>query len=284
MPWMQKSLVLLFKWINIRVIYAIMGCVAPFYMLFNQRGYLAIYRYFRKGFGYSPLPAFIKVWQNHYTFGKIIMDRFAVYAGKRFSVTIDNETLFLELARKPEGFLIISSHVGNYELTGYSLVAADKKINALIFGGETETVIKNRAKMFADKNIGMILLKEDMSHLFEINNALMQGEIISMPGDRVFGSQKSVPCKFMGDTAEFPAGPFALAIQRDLPALALFAMKESSKQYRIKVYKLDSPDKTLKRAEQIAALAQSFANTVERTIREYPEQWFNYYDFWQKKR
>ena len=112
----------------------------------------------------------------------------------------------------------------------------------------------------------------------------MQGEIISMPGDRVFGSQKSVPCKFMGDTAEFPAGPFALAIQRDLPALALFAMKESSKQYRIKVYKLDSPDKTLKRAEQIAALAQSFANTVERTIREYPEQWFNYYDFWQKKR
>jgi predicted LPLAT superfamily acyltransferase len=284
MPWMQRSLVIFFKWINIKVIYGIMGCVAPFYMLFNHKGYLAIYSYFRKRFGYSPLPAFFKVWQNHYTFGKIIMDRFAVYAGNKFDVVIENEEVFLNLSRNPEGFLMISSHVGNYEIAGYSLVAAEKRVNALIFGGETQTVIENRVKMFADRNIGMIQVKEDMSHLFEINNALLRGEIISMPGDRVFGSQKSVPCNFLGEKAEFPAGPFAVAVQRDLPALAIFAIKVSTKSYKIRVCKLDTPDATLKRADKVAVLAQSFANKVEETIKESPEQWFNYYDFWLKKR
>ena len=35
-----------------------------------------------------------------------------------------------------------------------------------VFGGEKESVMKNREKMFGDKNIRMIAMQPDMSHVF----------------------------------------------------------------------------------------------------------------------
>ena len=61
-----------------------------------------------------------------------------------------------------------------------------------MFYGEKQTVMENRTDMFSDKNIRMIPVKNDMSHLFLIDHALQQGEIVSMPADRIFGSQKYV--------------------------------------------------------------------------------------------
>ena len=64
-------------------------------------------------------------------------------------------------------------------------------INALVFGGETETVMENRQRLLSQNNMNMIAVKEDLSHLFAINAALDNGEMVSMPADRIFGSQKS---------------------------------------------------------------------------------------------
>ena len=48
----QRALLLLFRYVDIRVGYAILGLVIPFYMIFNRSGYKAIKDYFRRK-GYS---------------------------------------------------------------------------------------------------------------------------------------------------------------------------------------------------------------------------------------
>ena len=45
-----------------------------------------------------------------------------------------------------------------------------------------------------------------MGHLFEINAALANGEVVSMPSDRVFGSDKHLAIDFLGEKAKFPYG------------------------------------------------------------------------------
>lgn len=279
MPWMHRSLVFMFKWINIRFFYAVMGFVVIFYMIFNRMGYLSMYSFFRKRFNFSPLKSFCYVYLNHFKFGQIILDRFAFYAGNKFEMEIIGNDSFTDLLKQDEGFLMLSSHVGNYELCGYHLKSDSKKIHALIFAGEAETVMQNRAKMFDGHNICMIPVKSDMSHLFAVNNALGDGDIVSMPGDRVIGSQKSLMCRFFGADASFPYGPFATAVQREVPILPIFVMKESSKKYKIFVNKIDFPQEG-RRNEKAPVMAQQFAQMLESTVREYPTQWFNYYDFW----
>ena len=277
--WMQKSLIFLFKWINIRILYAVMSLVIPFYMLFNRKGYMSMYSYFHERLSYTPFKSFINVYVNHYTFGQIILDRFAFYAGKRFNINIIGNENYENLINEENGFIMLSSHIGNYELAGYHLKATKKNIYALIFGGETETVMKNRSKMFDGHNINMIPVKSDMSHLFEINNALRDGNIVSMPGDRIFGSAKYVDLMFLGKNAKFPMGPFAIAAQRDVPIISIFVMKEATYNYTIYVNEINSLGNN--RKEKVESMSKQFIKNLEDIVLKYPTQWFNYYNFWE---
>lgn len=271
-PWMQRTLIHWFKHTSLYIPYWCMGWMIPFYMLFGHKGYLASYRFYRRRFGMNSLKAFGYVYLNHFRFGQIIIDRFAAYAGHQFRFEVEGQELFDRLERGERGFIQLSSHVGNYELAGYSLVPEHKVFNVLVFAGETETVMASRARMFASHGVRMVPVCSDLSHVFRLNEALRSGDIVSIPGDRVFGSPRSVVCDFLGGKAKFPLGPFAMASQRNVPLLAVFVMKTGVKSYKIYVREL--------RGETRADLCQGFATELETIIQKYPTQWFNFYDFW----
>lgn len=241
-------------------------------MLFEHRGYLSSYGLYRRRFGMNPLKAFFYVYLNHFRFGQIIIDRFAMYAGHTSRIDVDGQKLFDELERGTSCFIQLSAHVGNYELAGYSLVPVHKEFYALVFSGETETVTASRMQMFADHHVNMIPVSSDWSHVFVLNEALQKGNIVSMPGDRIFGSPRCITCRFFGTPAKFPLGPFILAVQRNIPLLAVFVMKTGAKTYRIHVRRLKGDNKE--------ALAQCYADELEKIIKQYPTQWFNFYNFW----
>lgn len=282
-PWMQQALIVCFRFTPLWLMYGVMSLIVPFYMLFSHKGYLASYRFFRQRFAYTPWKSFCHTYRNHFAFGQIILDRFAMYAGKQFIIHNPQYELFSTLANSPQGFLMLSSHVGNYELAGYSLVAEEKPIYGLVFAQETQTVMQNRQNLLAANHIHMVPVKDDLSHLFILNDALQKGHIVSMDGDRVFGSQKQVPCTFLGQTASFPLGPAALAVQRDVPILAIFVMKTSYRSYEIKIIRIEATrNATDTKRAYMERLTQTFAQQVEQVVRAYPTQWFNFYDFWRQ--
>ena len=254
--------------------------VVPSCMIFSHKGYIAIYHYFRERWHYSPLKSLWWVYKNHYRFGQVIIDRFYAYAGGSFNIDIDNYDLYLELEKKPEGFMMVSSHIGSYELAGYKLKAQNKRFNALVYGGEAQVVMQNRQTKLTRNNIRMIPYSNDMTHLFLLSSALGDGEVVSIPGDRLFGSPRSVECQFFGSSARFPQGPFSLASQRNAPMLAVNVMREGYKKYRIHITQLPQPHANASRKESVEMLAQAFASELERVLTLYPEQWFNYFEFW----
>ena len=275
---MHKWLIALLRVIDIRIIYIFTYVFVIPPCLFRP-GFKHIYRYFRERWDYSPVKAFFKTYQNHCMFSQVVIDRFAMYAGKHFDADIEGYEFFQQLESKPDAFIQLSSHIGNYEMAGYTLVSTKKPFNALVFFGEKQSVMENRSNMFSDKNIRMIPIKEDMSHLFLIDHALQQGEIVSMPADRIFGSKKSVTESLLGATVKLPLGPFSVATMRGLNVLAVNVMKSSTKGYTIYVKPL-SYDKQAPRNKQIEQLARSYVTELERIIKMYPTQWYNYFDFW----
>ena len=279
----QKALLFLFHFTNVTVGYVVLAHVVPFYMLFRRKSYLAIYRYFRKHFGYSPLKSFFKTYQNHLIFGQCMLDRFAVYAGRKnfFNLEITGNEAFYKLLDEKKGFVIASSHVGNFELCGYLLKQNKKRINALVFGGETKEIMENRLKLLNLNNISIIPVFGDMSHIFAVNDALSTGEVVSMPCDRIFGSAKSVTCDFLSGKADFPIGAFTLAAHFDVPVISIFVMKESVSKYHVyvKPISLNNVEKISKR-DKSELLTREFVKELETIVRKYPVQWFNFYNFW----
>ena len=277
--WMHKWLIRFLKVINVRLLYLFAFVfIVPLTMIVNNKARKVTYRFYRKRFGYGRLRSCWMTYKNHCAFSQVVIDKFAMYAGKNFKITIDGYDQFLLLSEQPSGFVQLSSHIGNYEIAGYSLVAKMKRFNALVFGGEKESVMANRSKMFNENNIRMIPMMSDMSHLFVIDQALSDGEILSMPADRVFGSQKSFSIDFLGAEANFPQGPFLLAAMRDVPMLFVSVMKTGATKYHILVRKIDS---NVKGSTRIKAenLAIQYVGLLEKTVRRYPEQWYNYFDF-----
>jgi len=278
---MQRSLLWVYRLVGLRVMYAVMALIVPFYMLFAHKGYISTYRFFRQMMRYGMAKSFAYVYRNHFVFGQVILDRFAAYAGKKFNLRMDGYDRFLEMADGNDGFIMLSSHVGNYEMAGYTLVSEKKPFKALVYSGETAAVMENRMRVLGYNNISLIPISDDLSHLFIMNNALANGEILSMSGDRVMGG-KTFECDFLGARAKFPAGPFVLAVERDVKMLAVFVMRESVNGYHVVIKEL-SPitNGEVKCKEKMQLLAQEFADELASIVREYPSQWFNYYNFWQ---
>lgn len=275
---MHRWLIGLLRRIDVRLIYvfAYVFVVPP--CLFRP-GFKFIYHYFREHFGLTTVSAFWKTYQNHCMFAQAVIDKFAMYAGRKFDIEIEGYEHFNRLTTRPEGFVQLSSHVGNYEIAGYSLVAKGKQFNALVYFGEKASVMQNRTKMFDQTNIRMIPIRQDMSHLFELDNALTNGQIVSIPGDRIWGSSKSVPVTFLGQEAQLPMGPFKVIATRSMEVLVVHVMKVASLKYKIYVTPL-SYDKTVSRNQQVEQLSKQYAEELERIVRRYPTQWYNYFDFW----
>lgn len=291
--WMHRWLIRLLRYIDTRVIYTFTSlCVIPVCLMLNpSRG--IIYRYFRQRVGYGRMKSAWKTYVNHCLFGQVVIDKFAMYAGKKFNIEVEGAEHFTELTRQKEGFMLLSAHIGNYEIAGYTLVSKEKPLKALVFAGEKASVMRNRNKMFAQTNTGMIAIQPDMSHLFEIDQALTDGEIVSMSADRINGSPKFIEHDFLeasrtehasgaqshGAKAKFPLGPFAIATARSVNVLAVNVMKSSLQGYKIYVTPLHY-DKSAPRQEQIRQLSDAYVSELERLVRKYPTQWYNYFDFW----
>jgi predicted LPLAT superfamily acyltransferase len=277
--WMHRWLIRMLRYIDTRILYLFVAVfIIPVCLVVNPSRGIA-YRYFRHRIGYGRLKSAWKTYVGHCLFGEAVVDKFAMYAGKKFKVEVEGYREFLSREEREEGFVQLSAHIGNYEIAGYSLVCENKRLNALVFAGEKESVMRNRDKMFAGTNISMIPIRPDMSHLFQIDQALRGGEIVSMPADRINGSPRHIEHDFLGAKARFPLGPFSVATMRSLDVLAVNVMKTSLQSYRIYVTPLPY-DKTATRQEQIRQLSGAYVAELEKRVRQYPTQWYNYFEFW----
>lgn len=270
---MQRALIALLRVVPVPVIYSLMAPVIPFYMLFDRKGYKASYSFFRDRMEYCPLKSFLNVYANEFRLGQVVIDRFALFAGRHFDVDIEGDAFFRELASEKDGFVVLGAHVGNHEMAGYSL-RSPKKMHALVFAGEKETMMLHRAESFGKTNIEMVPVSRDLSHIFSLNAALDGGGVAIMPADRLFGSPKELRCKFFGGQAAFPLGPFALTCGKGVAALAMFVVKTGVRSYKALIRPLANP------SGDAGGLALAYCSELEAVVRQHPTQWFNFYDFW----
>ncbi len=280
----QKSLFFYSRYGSINISYAIMSIVVPFFLIAHYRETKNIYNYFRLRFRYSILKSMVSVYQNHFLFGKTFVDKFAIYAHrtKDFRVEVDNEELFYQIAQdSTKGGILLHSHVGCSEIAGYLLFQKQKRINAIVYGGETDAVQEYRKNILAQQNVTMIPVTDGFSHIFAINNAFQNAELISMAGDRTYEGSKNIKCDFLGAPALFPTGAFQLAVRAGVPVVSLFVMQDGHKKYHCYVFKVEADLSQVKSTkEKVELLLKAYVETLEMMMKKYPLQWYNFHQFW----
>jgi predicted LPLAT superfamily acyltransferase len=112
--------------------------------------------------------------------------------------------------------------------------------------------------------------------------ALRRKEIVCIAGDRVLHRGQSTTADFLGAPALFSKGPFLVAAIAQVPLIPIFTLKTGPRQYRFQAWKPFLFDTVGKegRDKAIGEAISAYAGILEKVVREHPEQWYNFYDFW----
>lgn len=273
-----KIFVFCIKKLGIKASYFVLYFVASYYFLFLKNSNRAIIYYFKKRLGYSTVQSKIAVFQSYFKFGQTIIDKTAISVGlrNRFTYEFDGIEVLKNLLAKKNGGVLISAHIGNFEIAEhfFSDIDLDCQIN-LVTTDLEHTVIKNYLDSIAQKSsVKFIFVKEDLSHIFEINHALTNNELICFTGDRYFQGTKHLFESILGKEANFPAGPFLIASRLKVPVVFVYVMKENNLHYHLYAREANSKYRDEK------GLLKEYVESVETMLKKYPLQWFNYFDFW----
>jgi len=265
--------------VGIHSAYILLYFVSFYYLLFSVKGTKAMHYYFYKRLGFGKLNSYIKVYYNYYSFGKTIIDKFAIASGMRdrFTYNFDGEHNLETILKEKKGGILISAHVGNFEIAEHFFSRVDEystHINLVTTDGERQAIKDYLESVSLKTNMKFIVVKDDMSHIFEINNALRNNELICFTGDRYFEGSKTLEEELLGKKTKFPAGAFLIGSRLNVPVIFLYIMKETNKHYHF--YAKQAVFKN----RDAQDLLKQYTKSIENILEKYPYQWFNYFDFW----
>lgn len=276
-----KIFIFFLQYFGISFAYFFLVFVALYYVPFAPKATRASYFYFRKIRKFSAFRSIIYIYWSYYRFGQTLLDKVAVMSGffPRFTYYFDGEHHLRELAAQKKGAILISAHIGNWEIASHFLKKLDCPVNIVMLDAERQQIKALLDKSMSKREFKIIAIKEDFSHLLKIHEAIQNKEFICIHGDRFIPEQggKTYRTKFLGYYAHFPRGPFELAARLKVPYTFVFAIKESSKHYHF--YAM--PGKMLETGN-VEAIIEEYLQHMERVLDEAPEQWFNYYDYWER--
>src|SRR5690606_23256517 len=222
-----KIFVFFIKKLGIRAAYSALVFVAFYYFVAYPSSFKAMFYYFHKRQQLSCFKAFFAVYNSYFTFGQTIIDKVAISAGMRnkFTFDFDGIDILKQLLTEQKGGILISAHIGNFEIAEKFFAEIDLNSQIHIVTVDQEhSVIKEYLESISEAkpNVQFIYVKEDMSHIFEINNALNNNDLICFTGDRYFGNSKTMQGNLLDAKALFPAGTFMLASRLKAPVAFVY--------------------------------------------------------------
>ena len=179
-----------------------------------------------------------------------------------------------------KGGILLSAHIGNWDVAGHLFTRLETRINIVLYDGEHEQIKEYLEGVTGKRNVNIIVIKNDLSHIYAISDAFSNNELVCMHADRFIEGNKTMTANFLGLEAKFPMGPFLLASKFQVPVSFVFAVKENNLHYHffasaIKDYSTYTKDIVMQQ------MLNDYAGEMENKVKKYPEQWFNYYDFWE---
>lgn len=258
--------------------YFLLIFITLYFFIFAPSSTRSIYYYFRRRLGFAGFSAFINVYKSYFKYGKVQLDRVLITAGmkERYSFDFDGIAHIENLRKLNSGGILLTAHIGNFNLAKHFFDEQHTSavINLVISDFEHEN-IKNYMESVTGKSaVKIIVLQKDLSHIFKMNQALKNNELLVFAADRYMEEAKTWEADFLGAKAKFPQGPFKLAVRNDIPVLFVHIMRERNFHYhfyaRPYIPEKNTPKEVLK----------AYLENLEKMVKTYPHQWYNFYDYW----
>lgn len=179
---------------------------------------------------------------------------------------------------KGQGTLIMTAHIGNWELTVPVLVRLGYSVTALIVpqrgaGGTQIQYIR-------DSTGGQFISKRTSTRT--MLRLLKDGNSLAILGDQ--DSRKSgVWVNFFAQSSSRPRGAAVFAMHTGAPLVTTWCILQKDYRYRMEFSQIPTDNLPSDREQAVRELTQRYITSVEEVVRRYPEQYFWFHRMWKTK-
>ena len=222
------------------------------------------------------------VFQN---FGKYLLEFFTMTkrlkpAFLENNVHVKNIEYLNEVLKKGKGGIIVTAHLGNWEMGGtvlpmlgiplsvVALTHQDPRVNAL-FNAQREA-------------FGAMVIQTDVA-VRRIPEHLKSNRLVAILADRDFGN-RGITMDFLGRPTMIPKGAAYFSMKIGVPIIPVFFLRTSEGHFEINIYPpIDPPILPEGKITQHGAIdyIRKYLTIIEDEIRKNPTQWLLFREFWQ---
>lgn len=264
--------------------YGLLYGVCLHYLLFDREATGNARAYVRRRFPEaSAVRQYLHVYRLFLSQGKQLIDRYVEISGHHiFNFDFKGAEAFDAILNDPgQGFILLTSHQGNWQIAMNALGNIPKKINLLMRPEETPAVQESLRLQNVTDQINIVSPDSYMGGVVTLMNALKDGEVVSIMGDRSYGAD-TVAIDFLGETAAFPYSAFHMAAVAKVPIIILLCHKTSDYDYLVDLSQIMRPTYRSRKNKmaQIQPWVQKYASLLETQLAEFPYECFLFYDVW----
>lgn len=226
----------------------------------------------------------LRIFRTMWSFAWCQSERYERLSTERpFELVADGLEHWQALLDSGRGFIVISAHLGNWEVGSIEPAAQKWRRVHVVREAETDPRAQEfvaglinerggdlyRTHFAEDPQLGMVLL-----------DALREGEIVALQGDRPRAGGQSAEVTLFGRPFALPIGPGALARAAEVPILPIFVVRLGRLRYRCLVRPPVAVARTADRQADVEGALRRYAADLEAIIRAYPHQWFCFRKLW----
>jgi KDO2-lipid IV(A) lauroyltransferase len=192
----------------------------------------------------------------------------------------------IEALQAGKGVICITPHLGNWEIGGLLFSLKGGKLNVLTLDErdlDTKSFREEMRISWGIRNLYVDPKDDSPMAILDVVKALRRNEIVAMLGDRI-ESPKTMVFDFFGRKTPFPIGAAILAMATGAPVLPVFVVMGRNRKYRGII---ESPIcfEASAREDREAIIRKGMKmliNKFESYIEKYPDQWYNFYSYWEE--
>ncbi|HXV77555.1 MAG TPA: lysophospholipid acyltransferase family protein [Candidatus Polarisedimenticolaceae bacterium] len=214
-----------------------------------------------------------------------LSERYEWLAGKtRTDAEVDNLAAWRAVAGTDRGLIVVTAHVGNWEI-GSALPARRERRRIHLV---REEELDPRAQRFIRQLLSRQTDDRYTTHFATgdprlgilLREALERGDVVALQGDRPRAGGKVLEVSLFGRPFRVPVGPFALARVAEVPLLPVFMLREGRTRYRVHFRQPIRVARSSDRERDHRSAAERFAAEIEWAISAAPHQWFCFNELW----
>ena len=177
--------------------------------------------------------------------------------------------------RAGRGALLVTGHLGNWELGGSFIAARGVHVDAI--ARHMSNRLFERYLTRVRERFGVRVVFDEKA-VRQTPRSVRENRIVGFLADQGVAGLASTFVPFFGRMAKTPRGPAVFALKMKLPVLFVVAVREPSGRYRLVVESIEVIDTGDREADTVALVAHYTAR-LEHWVRQYPGQYF-----WQHRR